>query len=198
MAISVQQVITEARGLLQDAVQPYRYTDADLVQYASDCLDVMSDHLPHMFVAIVPFTCVAGARQAFSAAGSKGLVRVIETSNGNAVSQCDRSTLDIFAPKWRTTTKAAPASEWMPMPGDRYTFDVYPPAPAQQVLNVMHVVTPPELSISSMLDERLTAVSNLITDYVVGLAEAREAEDVGPQREQLFVASFINKLKGMK
>lgn len=197
MAISVQQVITEARGLLQD-VGSDRYSDADLVQYASDCLDVMSDHLPHLFVAIREHTCAAGARQVFSSVGSKGIVDVIEVKGGAALQESSRQMLDAFAPKWRTTTKSGAATEWLPLPGDRYTFDVYPPALNTQVLNVLHVATPPELTLGSTFDERLTSVSGLITDYVVGMAEAREAEDVGPQREQTFISSFINKLKGMK
>jgi uncharacterized protein DUF6682 len=197
MTYTVQQVVTEARGFLQDTVPTYRYSDTDLAQYASDCLDVLADHLPQLFTAFRSHTCAAGARQAFSSVGSKGLIDVIEVVGGGSISFTDREMLDRYAPKWRTAVKPGAAVEWMSYPGDRYTFDLYPPAPAGQIVNVQHVATPPELSIGGTLDERLTPVANLIVDYVVGMAEAREAEEVGPQREQLFVSSFVTKIKGM-
>lgn len=196
MAITVQQVITEARGLLQDTVATYRYSDTDLVQYASDCLDLLAEHLPHLFVAVRQHTCAAGARQNFSQVGSNGVVDVIEVNGGGAIKMVDRELLDRFSPRWRVTVRAAATTQWMPYPGDRFMFDVYPPAAAGQVLNVHHVATPPELAISDTLDNRLTAHANLIVDYVVGIAEAREAEEVGPQREQAFINKFLAKVKG--
>lgn len=198
MATTVQQVVTEARGLLQDTTPTYRYSDSDLAQYASDCLDVMADHLPHLFFATREHTCVAGARQQFDTAGSKGVVDIIGVKDGGAIKHVDRNILDRFNTKWRTSTKPAPATQWMGYSGDRYSFDLCPPAPASQVVLVQHIATPPELSVGDVFDERITPVANLIVDYIVGMAEAREAEEVGPQREQLFVQSFVTKLKAMK
>lgn len=38
MARTISSLISEARGYIQDSVEPYRYTDADLLTYLNDAM----------------------------------------------------------------------------------------------------------------------------------------------------------------
>jgi hypothetical protein len=196
MAVPVATLIAEARGLLQD-VTGVRYSATDLVQYLNDALNILSDHLPASFMAYADHVCIAGPRQSFATAGSKGIVAVLEVKGGGAVVENDKDALDAFQPAWRTKVRQGVVSAWMRIPGDRYTFDVYPPAIAGTTLTVQHIAIHPYTAVDS-LDERLTAYTNLLVDYMVGMCEAREAEEVGPQRTQLFMTTFVNKVKALK
>ena len=49
MPRTVQEIVTEARGHLQDTVAPYRYTDADLVNYTNSAMRVIYRIRPDFF-----------------------------------------------------------------------------------------------------------------------------------------------------
>ena len=196
MAVNVSTLVAEARGLLQD-VAGVRYSTDDLIQYLNDAISVISDHVPWAFMAYADYTTVAGARQSFPNTLSKGIVAVLEIKNGNGIDEIDKDALDAFNPKWRTKTKQGVVESWMRIPGDRYNFDVYPPATAGQTLTVQHIALRYYIS-GDLLDERLLSYANLLVDYMVGMCEAREAEEVGPARTQLFMTSFVNKVKALK
>jgi hypothetical protein len=196
MATSVTQVITEARGLLQD-VAGVRYSTTDLVQYLNDALDLLAEQMPALFYEYTAHLCAAGSRQTFSKVNSKGIVSVMETTAGIALPENDKDALDTFYPSWRTKTKVGVATAWMRIPGEKFTFDVYPPSAANQSLKVQNVYCR-RYGPVDLLDERLTTYTSLLVDYMVGMCEAREAEEVGPQRTQLFMASFMAKLKALK
>lgn len=197
MSTSMQQIVSEARGLLQDSVVPYRYSDADLVQYGNDALDLIRDARPWLFYELRTHTCVAGPRQALSADGSAGIVDVLEVQNGASITKVDRDALDSALPSWKTKTKAAAARNWMDVNASKYDFWLYPPALAGQNLVVQHIAVN-RYALGTNLDSKLDGFTSLVCDYMVGIAEARESEDAAAQREQMFISMFVAKLKGAK
>src|SRR5512134_2017332 len=98
---TMQEAVDRARALLQDTVTPYRYTDADLLAYGNDALDVMVGVKPELFMSTATHACVFGPKQQLSAATWFGLVRVVGVNNGNAMLEVDGRALDAFTPEWR-------------------------------------------------------------------------------------------------
>jgi hypothetical protein len=72
---------------------------------------------------------------------------------------------------------------------------VYPPAPADQIVEVLYVRIPSEYAIDA--DTGLPAIyGDAITDYIVYRAESRDDEHVNSNRAAQFLASFVQKVKG--
>lgn len=186
--------ISTARGILQDP-DATRYSDADLLQYANDALDVMVGIVPQLFYQDIEHACATDkAEQALSFGSYRALVDVLRVKNGPAVLPGDRATLDAFMPGWRSSTSAA-AQNWMPVGDDPLRFEVYPPAPAGQVLICKVVQVPPEYTDAQ--DTGLPAtLSDAIADYVVAKAESRDAEHVLSARAKQFFDMFASKIGG--
>jgi len=194
MGLQLNAAITTARGILGDTdATGYRYSDADLLQYANDALDVLVKLAPHLFYTDGDVACIEdSAMQAVSYDDAASLVEVRRIKGGNAVLPCDRATLDAYSPGWQSAASGA-AVNWMPVADDPMRVLISPPAPAGQVLEVLYVRVPPEYT--STQDTGLpTTCSDMIADYIINRAESRDAEHVLAERAQAFGQSFINKL----
>ena len=190
--LTLSTPIYTARGILQDPTG-VRYSDADLLVYANEAVALVSKFIPHLFHSVGDVACVAdSALQSVAPDAAQALVEVRRIKNGAAITPADRMSLDLFSPSWRTMA-SAPAVHWMPVNGDPLRFELYPPAPAGQVVEVMCVRVPETFAADT--DTGLpTVLSDPIADYVVHRAESRDAEHVLSQRMQAFGQSFISKL----
>jgi hypothetical protein len=193
MGLQLSAPIATARGILNDP-NATRYSQADLLQYANDALDHIVKVIPQLFYVYDDFTCVEGSLQSLSFDNSVALVDVKRVQNGNVVTRSDVSILDEFSPAWRSGPAGA-AKHWMPFGDDPRRFLVYPPAPANQVLEVLRVAVP--LEFGENADTWLpTQLSDAISDYIVYRAESRDDEYVNSNRAAQFFTSFVGKLKG--
>jgi hypothetical protein len=52
MAVLVSDIVSAARGLLQDRREPFRYTDADLILYVADAVDEAYRVRPDLFASV--------------------------------------------------------------------------------------------------------------------------------------------------
>jgi hypothetical protein len=193
MGLQLSVPIATARGILND---PYatRYSPADLLQYANDALDQIVKVIPQFFYVYDDFTCAEGPLQSLSFDNSIALVDVKRVQNGNSVTRSDVSILDDFSPGWRLGPEGT-AKHWMPFGDDPRRFLVYPPSPANQVLEVLRVAVP--LEFTETADTWLPAqLSDAISDYIVYRAESRDDEYVNSNRAAQFFTSFVGKIKG--
>jgi len=194
MGLKLSQPIATARSIINDVDSTsYRYSNADLLQYANDALDVIASVKPFLFYQDGDLDCIDNkAMQAISFNDATALIDVRRVKGGNAVTECDRATLDAFNPGWQSMA-AADAVNWMRVVDDPLRFMVYPPAPATQILEVIYARIPAEYLDSD--DTGIPATySDMIADYIVSRAQSRDAEHVLSARAQAFGQSFISKL----
>lgn len=188
MSLILSSAIALARTVLNDTEEEYRYSDADLLEYGNGALRMLAEIKPEWFIGTVVHTCVAGSRQTLDPDVSHRLIRVI------GVHPADRDSLDAFSPGWRSTDAGA-ASNWMPIPGSALGFEVYPPSAADQELTIEHVAVPGPFAAGD--DTGLPdTLRELIADYMVGMAEARDDEHVISQRSAQFMAQVLARLGG--
>lgn len=194
MGMTLTAAISTARGILGDTdSQGYRYSDHDLLGYGNDAIGLISKLVPSLFYSVGDVGCVADSSiQSLSPDIAQAIVDVRRIKDGAPILPGDRAMLDAFDPGWRTMTPAA-AVNWMPVADDPLRFELYPPAPAGQVVEVMCVRVPDRFAVDA--DTGLpTTLIDPIADYIVHRAESRDAEHVLTERMQAFGQSFINKV----
>jgi hypothetical protein len=193
VGLKLQDPIAIARGVLNDTEAPYRYSDADLLRYANDALDVAAELRPSLFYTEGEVQCEVGkALQSVSYDDAAALVDVLRIKSGNAVLKTDRATMDAFQPGWMTAAAGA-AQNWMPFADDPMRFFVTPPAPANQVLEVVFVRIPGEYAADE--DTGLpTTLDSAIAHYIIAAAEYRNDEDVNSGRSEQGARAFAARL----
>lgn len=195
--MTLRQSIVTARGILHDTdADSYRYSDDDLLRYANDALDQIVMLVPSYFYERGNVQCVAGeAAQTVGFTDARALVSVDRIRNGRALTRVEKGALDAFNPGW-PTMPPAPAVHWMNHADSPVRFYVYPPSPAGQVLEVTYVRTPLEYSADD--DTGLPAtLADAVADYIVYRAESRDDEHINSNRASQFLASFVQKVKGV-
>lgn len=194
MSLTLAQPVATARGILNDPAA-VRYSAADLLQYGNDALDQILALAPHLFNTEGNVTCLAGKTlQSVSYADAHALVAVRRIVDGPALTVVDQDTLDRYDRNWHTATPAA-AIHWMPVEGAPTRFLVYPPAPANQVLDVLYTRIPAEYTINANTELPAT-LADAVADYIVARAESRDDEHVNTGRAAQFLASFVTKVRG--
>lgn len=196
MGFKLGDAVAIARGILQDrGAEVLRYSTADLLQYANDALDQMVSMRPELFHAEGRINCVPGTMQSVNFNDARSLVLVRRIKDGPAVVQVSRSVLDLFDPSWHEDPPG-PAVNWMAVEGDPVRFLVYPPAPANQILEVLFVRNPKEYTATQ--DTGLPSVFlDAVSDYIVYRAESRDDEHVNSQRAAQSYATFQAKVMGV-
>jgi hypothetical protein len=196
MGFKLGDAVSIARGILQDRdVGFFRFSDADLLQYANDALDQMVGMRPELFHAEGRITCVAGTIQSVSFADARSLVLVRRIKDGPAVVPVVRAVLDLFDPSWYEDPPG-PAVNWMAVEGDPVRFLVYPPSPFGQTLEVLYIRNPKEYTATE--DTGLPSVFlDAVSDYIVYRAESRDDEHVNAQRAAQSFATFQAKVMGV-
>lgn len=164
----------------------YRYTDADLMGYANDCLVEIAIRRPDLFSTVDEITCVEGSIQRVTAARALALLDIYNVKNGRVVTEVTRYNLDRYDENWRSAAPAA-AKHWMRNTGSALGFFVYPPATAGQVLIGEWSTAPAAYTIQ---DQVPIPYTTSIKDYIVFRAEARDDEHVTSGRALAFYKAF--------
>jgi hypothetical protein len=184
-----QDIITEARYILNDTESTrYRNTDAELLGWVNDALDVMVGERPELFVTVSDHTCTVGVEQSPTFARLVRVLGVNRVVGGNALLQADRATLDAFLPGWRELDSAA-AVHWLPHP-DPKKFYLYPPAAISQAVEVPFVQAPATLLIGDTIPVSENFRPALL-NFVVGMAETKDDEHVDSGRAAQAKSDFV-------
>lgn len=194
MGMTLSQPIAQARQLVND-VAVVRYSAADMLRYANDCLREMAQKFaPQLFYAEGTFECVADkALQTLPFDGCLALVDVLRIHNGNALRKtADRTALDEFKPGWQSVASAA-ATEWIPDGNDPRRFYVNPPAPSGQVLDVKYVESPTEYASGDDTGLPLSMIP-VVADYVAGRSQMRD-EEYAQGASNEFLAAFVSRFQ---
>lgn len=191
------EIIIDARTVLsdQDALG-YRYADADLLLYVNDAIKSCVTLRPEWFATVGDYTCLAGqCEQSLDYDDAVALLQVLSHHGGNAILPFDVAAMDAFKPGWRADT-AAPATQWAKVGTDPLRFYIYPKAPAAQSIDVSYVRRPAAYGLSDQITELPDILRPAFVDYVVGMAESRNDEDVNSKRASQFMAQFAARVKG--
>lgn len=188
MALTLKEAIDTAQTILND--DGVTYTREDLLRYGNDALDAMLLLAPHLFHETGELACVDGETiQAVSFDDAHALVSVIRVKGGRALTQFDKSAMDRFSPGWHQS-EPAPARGWCPDDtGNPMRFYIWPPAPADQVLEVIFVRLPREYGETEDTGLPATYVA-AVSDYIVATANARDDEHVLSNRATVFFNKF--------
>lgn len=182
-------IIPGARRILNDEdASGYRWSDAELIGWVNDCLDVMVDLRPDLFNSLAVHTCAAGAEQTLNEPRMRGVQNVLRVTGGRAVLTTDREVLDAFNPDWYSIGQSA-AVNWMPHPESPYKFYLYPPAPIGQQVDVRFIQAHQEVGATDSINVPENYAPAIIA-FCVARAEAKDDEQINSGRMQAFLSDF--------
>ncbi len=189
----LNDVVTEARRLLQDISAPQRYSDTVLLGFANQTLKRMSVLRPDLFAYIGEIPCTAGAVIQSPPIDSVRVVEIFQVKDGSGVTEVDRTALDQTYPGWMNDA-AGPTVNWMRHVRNPNKFFIYPKAPAGQVLIGEYAQTPPNYLGTDVVALLPDAFFPVVVDGTVFLAESVDNEHVNSNRAQLFQQAFTQAL----
>lgn len=187
------EVITEARRLIQDTKTPYRYSDAVMLGFVNQTLKRMVLLRPDLFAVIGDFSTTADTVLQSCPADSTRLIEIFQVKNGNAITEANRATLDRTAPNWQNEASGQPVN-FMRHVRNPNRFFVYPRPAAGVVLVGEYAQTPPDYTLDQEIAYPTDAYFPVMIDGVVFLAESIDNEHVNSNRAKLFQDSFVQGL----
>ena len=189
----LNDVVTEARRLIQDISAPQRYSDAVLLGFANQTLKRMSVLRPDLFAYIGEIPCTAGTVIQSPPTDSIRIIEIFQVKDGSGVTEVDRNSLDQTYPGWMNDAAGA-AVNWMRHVRNPNKFFIYPKAPVGQVLIGEYAQTPPNYTGAQTVELLPDAFFPVVVDGTVFLAESVDNEHVNSNRAQLFQQSFTQAL----
>ena len=187
------EIITEARRLIQDTKTPYRYSDAVMLGFVNQTLKRMVTIRPDLFAVIGDFTTTANTVLQSCPADSTRLIEIFQVKNGNAITEVNRATLDRTAPNWQNEAAGQPVN-FMRHVRNPNRFFVYPRPEAGVVLVGEYAQTPPDYTLNQEITYPTEAYFPVAVDGVVFLAESIDNEHVNSGRAKLFQDAFVQGL----
>jgi hypothetical protein len=191
--VTLGEVITETRRILQDLNQPLRYSEPLLLGFANQALKRMAVLRPDLFAVITDFSTVAGQVLQTAPADSLRVMEVFQVKDGQGVTEVSRKAMDETYPTW-INDPAGPTVNWMRHVRNNNRFFIYPKAPDGQILVIEYAQSPREYTINEQIDLLPEAYFPVLVDGTVFLAESVDNEHVNSNRAQLFQQSFTQAL----
>jgi hypothetical protein len=191
--VTLGEVITETRRILQDLNQPLRFSDALLLGFANQALKRMAVLRPDLFAVIADLPTVAGQVLQAAPADSLRIMEVFQVKDGAGVTEVSRKAMDETYPSW-INDPAGPTVNWMRHVRNSNRFFIYPKAPVGQELIIEYSQCPKDYTISETVDILPPAYFPVLVDGTVFLAESVDNEHVNSNRAQLFQQSFTQAL----
>lgn len=206
MSITAQSVIRRVIDTLQDNTS-IRWPVPELVRYLNDGQREVVLYRPDAMVTHTTLQCVAGARQAIPANGSK-LIEVVRnaapSSSRAAIRATNREVLDAQLPGWHNFPGTAEILHYTYDPRDPTAFFVYPPASAAAQVDLVYSAYPtdvPEPADGSTFEAVTGEISlpdiygNVLQDYILARCYMKDSEYAGnAQRAQAHYTLFANAL----
>jgi hypothetical protein len=189
----LNDVVTEARRLIQDISAPQRYSDAVLLGFANQTLKRMSVLRPDLFAYIGEIPTTTGTVIQSPPTDSIRIIEIFQVKDGAGVTEVDRNSLDQTYPGWMNDAAGA-AVNWMRHVRNPNKFFIYPKAPVGQVLIGEYAQTPPNYTGAQTVELLPDAFFPVVVDGTVFLAESVDNEHVNSNRAQLFQQSFTQAL----
>ena len=174
MLITASDLLLRASILLQDTTLT-RWQTPELLDWLSDGQREYVRIKPDAYVRNVDFSLAAGATQARPADAVR-LVDVPRNSGGTAIRVISRRLLDTQVRDWTSPARVNPVVvHYCWDPANPKFFDVYPPSPGGNVVELVYQAVPQALALNDTLVIEDSAGSALI-DYMLFRALSKDTE----------------------
>lgn len=187
------EIIAEARRLIQDTKTTYRYSDAVMLGWVNMTLRRTAVLRPDLFGVIGDISTTPNTVLQSTPADSLRLIEIFQVKNGDAVTESRRETLDQMYPNWVNETAGAPVN-FMRHVRNPNKFFVYPRPTAGIVLVGEYAQTPPSYASNDTISLIPDAFFPILVDGVVFLAESVDNEHVNSGRAKLFQDAYTQAL----
>ncbi len=203
MALTVQDILTDARAILIDPVA-VRWTDAELILWLNDAMRQCVLIKPDCNPITEEFVCVAGYKQSFSTL-ALDLVLLLDvvanTSTGGgtetAVTFIKRNVLDTEDPTWRSVTETTEIQHYMYNTRQRDIFYVYPPATVGSTLELVYAAVPTAVTVVGDTVPLQDIYGPSLVNYVVWRAFSKDSDFAGNmQLAGGYYSAFVQGLTG--
>lgn len=184
-----QDVITEARNILQDAKVPFRYVDTLLLGFVNLTLKRLSILRPDLFVVMGDIPTVANTVVQSLPPNSMRLVEIFQVKGGNAVTEATREVYDQTYPEW-INEPVGPTRNFMRHARNPNKFFIYPKAPENLVLIGEYAQSPRTYGLTEEIDLVPDSFLPVLVDGTVFIAESVDNEHVNSNRAKLFQDIF--------
>jgi hypothetical protein len=187
------EVITEARRLIQDTKAPFRYSDAVMLGFVNQTLKRMVMLRPDLFSVIQEIPTEPDTVLQSCPADSMRLIEIFQIKDGDAVTEVDRETLDRTLPSWQREESGNPVN-FMRHARNPNRFFVYPRPAEGVVLIGEYAQTPPEYTLNANIEAPSDAYFPMAVAGVVFLAESVDDEHVNSNRAKMYQDDFLQGL----
>jgi hypothetical protein len=191
MSFTVADIVLEARELLLDLEEPFRYSDAFIVRKVNQVLRRMVIVRPDLFATVATITTTAGSLQACPA-DSVRLMDVTLNGSNLAPKEINQEVLDLMFPTWNADNAGA-TNNWMRYPRDPNRFYVYPPSAGGETLTIVYAKSTPTYVINDTVSLQ-DAYLPVLLDGVCWLMESLDAEHVESGRAKMFQDAYTTAL----
>lgn len=187
-------IITECRRLLNDTVEPYRYSTTMLLGYVNQVLKRTATLRPDLFGVVGEIAVTANTTIQELPAGAHRLLDIYQVKDGNAVTEVDRETMSRHSPAWMTETAATPVN-FMRHIRNPTKFFLYPRPTADTVLIGEYASTPDTLTdVDDDIAQPPPSFLGALVDGVMFLASSVDDEHVNSGRSKVFLDSYTQQL----
>jgi hypothetical protein len=191
--MTVAEVITEVRTLVQDTRAPYRYSDAVLLRFLNQTVRRMATIRPDLFTVIGEIPTVAGTViQRIPTTGIR-LVEIYNVQGGGVITEVNKDALDQTAPMWRSSSAGVPVNyvRHVRNPG---MFFLYPAPQSGTVLVAEYSETPAPYALGDTITVPGDAYIPTLINGIVYLTQSIDDEHVNSGRAKLFNDAFVQDL----
>jgi hypothetical protein len=187
------EVITEARRLVQDTKAPFRYSDQVMLGFVNQTLRRMVILRPDLFSTIEDIATTENSFVQSLPSSAVRLVEIFRVKNGGALTEVSRDMLDMSTPDWVSTPAGSPVNYVRHVRNPTRYF-LYPPPSRNTQLVAEYVKTPPVYTIDASISVLPDAYFPILIDGVVFLVESIDNEHVNSNRAKLFQDAFVQGL----
>jgi hypothetical protein len=184
-----QDIITEARVILQDNRVPFRYSDTVLLGFANLALKRLSIVRPDLFMTIQEIPTTPNTVLQSLPSDSMRLSEIFSIKDGDAVTEANREVFDQTYPGWVNEAASTPKN-FIRHIRNPNRFFLYPRPQAGVVLIGEYAQSPKDYTINETVDLLPDAFLPVVVDATIYMAESIDNEHVNAGRAKLYLDSF--------
>ncbi|MEN6644309.1 MAG: DUF6682 family protein [Armatimonadia bacterium] len=185
-------IIAECRRLLNDTVEPYRYSTTMLLGYVNQALKRTAVLRPDLFGKVVDIATTPNSSIQDLPADAHRLLDIFQIKDGTTVTETDRETLSRYSPSWMTET-GTPVN-FMRHPRNPTKFFLYPRPGNGVVLVGEYASAPADVAVDAAILQPAASFFGALVDCVMFLASSVDDEHVNSGRSKIFLDSFTQQL----
>jgi len=191
--VTPNEIITEARSLIQDTKTTFRYSDAVMLGWVNMTLKRTAVLRPDLFGVIGDISTTPNTVLQSTPADSLRLIEIFQVKNGDAVTESRRETLDQMYPNWVNEAAGTPVN-FMRHVRNPNKFFVYPRPTAGVVLVGEYAQSPATYALNDTVALLPDAYLTSVVEGTVYLSESIDNEHVNSGRAKLFQDAFVQGL----